>query len=428
MPSKAEDEPVELLDLAALRASTKCAAPLEGGESSLHSQDYADFNQEYFEQTFEHEKMLADKRRMDFYHSVVTRAVKEARIRSAKMSLSDTSKVELHGSVERAVVLDVGTGTGVLACWAAKAGAETVYAVDHSPKTLEMAARLAEASNCTVDFLCGHTSNIDLPEKVNLIVHEQIGDVLFDECMVRTIADVRDRFLKKGGRICPARFSLFIEPVKLDDDRHVPMMRNIKSHGLDFSCLAALACPASQAEEPGYFHFRSSDPSLVSQVLSSPEPAMQIDLHTITQAGLDVMSLNFARRIEHAGRLDALAVWFECEADGERGGKERITSGPFDNRCSHWGYRLLRCPKMDLQEGETLEIELVIDRAGETDDERAVEDGEKDEAHDEDDEEDDEGDGEEECGQGATWEDLNSWRWTVSRRKGCRTSKRQKVY
>jgi protein arginine N-methyltransferase 1 len=39
-----------------------------------------------------------------------------------------------------------------------------------------------------------------------VILHEQMGDYLFDEAMVTNVCDLRDRLLKRGGLILPSCF------------------------------------------------------------------------------------------------------------------------------------------------------------------------------------------------------------------------------
>ena len=364
-----------------------------GSESGSDSDNdsYADFNEEYFSRVFEQEKMVSDVHRMDFYHAVVANAVGAA--------------------ASPPVVLDVGTGTGCLAAWAEKAGAKKVYvgegaaaaaaaaaataaalvptqlryAFDHSVHALELAATLAEENGCEkIEFMCGHSSEFQCPEPVDIIVHEQLGDVLFDEQVVRTVTDLRDRVLRPGGAIVPARLSLRVEPVKLADDRHVPMMRDIESHGLSFACLQPLVRP--QNEDPDYHHFRSSDPSLVDFFLADPansEAAWSVDLHTVApDATGDHKTLRFSRTVTKAGRLDALCVYFDAFGDApghSAAAAPTITSGPFAHRAAHWGFRLLRVPTATFAEGDVIDVEMHV--------------------------------------LGSSWEDLNGWRWRVTDRK-----------
>ena len=161
-------------------------------DGSDDDEGYAAFNRDYFGRAFEHEKMLGDKRRMDFYNAIIRDAV--------------------AACASPPTVLDVGTGTGVLAAWAEKAGAKQVYAFDHSERTLEFAATLAEANGCRrIAFMCGHSTQFDVDTPIDIIVHEQLGDVLFDEHVVRTIVDLRDRVLSKpGGKIVPSQLQLIV--------------------------------------------------------------------------------------------------------------------------------------------------------------------------------------------------------------------------
>lgn len=63
-------------------------------------------------------------------------------------------------------VLDVGTGSGILAIWSAQAGARKVYAVE-ATKMAEHARDLVKANNLehVVEVIEGSMEDITLPEK-----------------------------------------------------------------------------------------------------------------------------------------------------------------------------------------------------------------------------------------------------------------------
>lgn len=63
-------------------------------------------------------------------------------------------------------VLDVGTGSGILAIWSAQAGARKVYAVE-ATKMADHARALVNANNLDhiVEVIEGSVEDISLPEK-----------------------------------------------------------------------------------------------------------------------------------------------------------------------------------------------------------------------------------------------------------------------
>src|SRR5579871_1066369 len=74
------------------------------------------------------------------------------------------------------VVLDIGTGTGILAILAARLGAKKVYAVE-ADGIIDSARRLAEANGLAegIEFIHGISAKVDLPERVDVIVSDLQG-------------------------------------------------------------------------------------------------------------------------------------------------------------------------------------------------------------------------------------------------------------
>src|SRR5690606_29809159 len=163
-----------------------------------------------FTDLYEHEKMLADITRVESYREGIA-----ALIRAGD------------------VVVDLGTGTGLLALFAAQQGAR-VYAIDHSP-VISLARAIAEHHQLAdrIEFLQVNSRDLKLNEPVDVILHEQIGDELFDENMVTNVVDLRDRLLKPDGRIVPGRFGLYMEPVQLTDAGRVPFVWENPVAGVD---------------------------------------------------------------------------------------------------------------------------------------------------------------------------------------------------
>lgn len=108
------------------------------------------------------------------------------------------------------VVLDIGAGTGILSFLACRAGASKVFSVE-SEDIIQLARETAADNGFSsrIEFVKGLSTEIELPEKVDGIVSDVHGILpIFGEGIV-SILDARDRFLKPGGWILPARETMW---------------------------------------------------------------------------------------------------------------------------------------------------------------------------------------------------------------------------
>lgn len=132
-------------------------------------------------------------------------------------------------------------------------------------------AELNELTNIT--FLKANSRAVTLPEKVDILVQEQMGSWIFNENMLESVLDVRDRLLKPGGKILPAKFELFIEPVQLKDEYRAPFLWEQQLHGIDFAPLQALQEDAA----PDHF-YRDLKALEIDSFLCQPTPLLTFDL------------------------------------------------------------------------------------------------------------------------------------------------------
>jgi type I protein arginine methyltransferase len=291
---------------------------------------YRTHNGRMFADYHEQERMLADQPRMDFYHAAICR--------------------HIHPG-DRAI--DLGTGTGILAAFAARQGAAQVYALDHSAIIKD--ARLLAADNRidAIEFVATHSTAFGGIEPVDVILHEQMGDGLFDEDMVANVTDLRDRLLKPDGRIIPSDFDFFCEPVKIHDHRRVPFIWELNVHGYDYAAL-----DRHRPQEPSYYQLTSCDQNLVEYFLSRPVPVLSLDLHTIAESDLPG-EITFTRTVIQAGRLDGFAIYFRTRVDDDLS----LSSSPIDpNRAPHWGFRILRTEQEMFHQGDVIKITLTVGR------------------------------------------------------------------
>jgi predicted RNA methylase len=135
-----------------------------------------------------HQNLLADQERLAAFYE----AVKEK---------------------SKGIVYDLGTGSGVLALWAASR-ANFVYAVEKDPLTAEMARKnLFNLKN--LSLIVDDARNVSFPEKADLIICEMLDTALIDEEQVPVLNSVR-KYLKEDGTIIPCGVFHGIELVSLD--------------------------------------------------------------------------------------------------------------------------------------------------------------------------------------------------------------------
>ena len=102
------------------------------------------------------------------------------------------------------IVLDVGAGSGILSVFAARAGAARVYAVERTSAAV-LAQELAAANGVAeiVQVIHGDVTDLEPPERVDVIVSEWLGGFGIDEGMLVPVIVARDRWLKPGGVMIP---------------------------------------------------------------------------------------------------------------------------------------------------------------------------------------------------------------------------------
>ncbi len=286
---------------------------------------YQTKNRKEFASLFEHEKMLADRPRVDSYYAGIKKYVCPG---------------------DR--IIDLGTGTGILSFMASQVPSTKIYALDHS-EILNLARKLAADNHITnVEFVNTHSSEFSLPEKVDVILQEQMGDFLFNEYMIPNVCDLRDRLLKMGGKILPALYDFYIEPVKVVDKLAVPFIWQQKVHGVDFSGLREVRIPARH-----YYRIYQFDPGYVDYFLGSPKPVYSFDLNTLQPDSVP-QEFSYSRPVRLEGRLDGFIVYFDCKFDE----KIKVTNGPFPDRATNWAFYLLRVENCEVHPGDQIQFKI----------------------------------------------------------------------
>ena len=239
------------------------------------------------------------------------------------------------------VVLDLGTGSGILAFFACEAGARRVSAVDVT-HSADLAAFLARQLGYAdrVEVIHDHSTKIDLPEPADVLVTETLGVFGFNEHILSSVIDARSRLLRPGAAIIPQRIKLAIVPVEAPAvfDRYVGFWRR-ERFGIDVSPLAVFASNALYVADVD-----------VSSFLAPPATVISTDLATIPSVDVSGHAHFTASR---SGLLSGFSGWFRATLAP---GIELSNELP---GTTHWNHAFLPLESpLSVDEGTPIDIDL----------------------------------------------------------------------
>lgn len=119
------------------------------------------------------------------------------------------------------VVLDAGAGSGILAFFAAQAGARKVYAVEVDEALCDRLRINAERNGLgsVVEVICSDVRDLTLPGQVDVVLAEMIETWLLDELQVPALNALRGNgVIKPDARMIPDRYEAFITFGHIDFD------------------------------------------------------------------------------------------------------------------------------------------------------------------------------------------------------------------
>uniref|UniRef100_A0A8K9XH13 type I protein arginine methyltransferase n=1 Tax=Oncorhynchus mykiss TaxID=8022 RepID=A0A8K9XH13_ONCMY len=220
------------------------------------------------------------------------------------------------------IVLDVGSGTGILSMFAAKAGAKHVYGIECSSIS-EYSEKIIKSNHLdsVITIFRGKVEEVELPvEKVDIIISEWMGYCLFYESMLNTVIFARDKWLKPGGLMFPDRAALYV--VAIEDRQY----KDFKIH-CECVCLLGPVCSIMRCASTGWENVYGFDMTCIRNV-AMKEPLVdivdpkqmvtnsflikEVDIYTVKTEDLSFTSA-FCLQIQRNDYIHALVTYFNIE-------------------------------------------------------------------------------------------------------------------
>ena len=222
------------------------------------------------------------------------------------------------------IVLDIGTGSGLLAMMAARAGARHVYACEMLPDLAELARivvadngyadRITVIAKASSDLVVG----VDLPERATLLVTETFDALLIGEGALPAIRHAREHLLAADARVIPQGGAIRGQLVTIPRLKALYPLGNLC--GFDLRSFGAHALDKQ---------FYPIVPELEEiTTLSTPVDMISIDL----SASIGTEASWTARfETNAAGTIQALLLWLDLRLDTGT----TVSSEPGGN-AMHW--------------------------------------------------------------------------------------------
>ncbi len=217
-------------------------------------------------------------------------------------------------------VADIGCGTGILGFMAAKLGAKHVYLLE-TAEIAEIARKLARHNKIrNIELVPAHSTEVDPPNRVDVVVSETLGNYPFEENIIETLADARDRYLEPGGILIPGKVQQYVSVVTAGSYLKDLSTWDDVGYGLDFGPAKAMGLNNIYVRQ-----FKASD------LLDGGASAVLWDKVDFLKQSKTSRSGDAMFEIRARTTVYGLALWWTADlVEGIR-----LSTSPFDPK-THW--------------------------------------------------------------------------------------------
>ena len=241
------------------------------------------------------------------------------------------------------VVCDLGAGSGLLSVAAARAGASSVYAVEHTPMAAVCARVCRDNGADSVTVLGVHSDDAVLPP-LDAIVSECFGVFGLGSTMIDDVMRLRARCLKPDGQVLPRRVRTMGALVESPACHAFVERFDAPRHGLDLSAL-------SDVLRSNFFQAVLEDDELASDAA----PLLEVDLrHDVPEAERHGRA---QLRVNRDAVVHGIGAWFEADLTDTH----PFATGPADPRTG-WHQVFFPLTPREVRAGDEVVLELGLRR------------------------------------------------------------------
>nr|AAK20884.1 arginine N-methyltransferase p82 isoform [Cricetulus longicaudatus] len=292
------------------------ANPTTGSLEWLEEDEHYDYHQEIARSSYA--DMLHDKDRNIKYYQGIRAAV---------------SRVKDRG--QKALVLDIGTGTGLLSMMAVTAGADFCYAIEVFKPMADAAVKIVEKNGFSdkIKVINKHSTEVtvgpdgDLPCRANILVTELFDTELIGEGALPSYEHAHRHLVQENCEAVPHKATVYAQLV---ESRRMWSWNKLFPVHVQTSLGEQVIVPPSELERcpgaPSVYDIQLNQvPSTDFTALSDVLPMFSVDFSKQVSSSAACHSKQFVPLA--SGQAQVVLSWWDIEMDPE--GKITCTMAPF---------------------------------------------------------------------------------------------------